>query len=108
MEKLNRKILKERLLLSFIGISMVLILLIWGSNLVQREQTQPDYYRETYQYDIDSIWFTETAIAEQYYKEYGVTPTPPPTREHRGGGSGDGEGSGIGGDHGGKLITPTP
>jgi hypothetical protein len=108
MEKLNRKVLKERLLLTFIGISVLLILIIWGSNLVQREQIQPDYYRETFQYDIDSIWFTETAIADEYLQEQGVTPSPPPTREHQGGGPGNGSGGGSDGDQEGEAATATP
>jgi hypothetical protein len=106
MEKINRKILKERMLLVFIGLSMVLILLIWSSNLLQPEQTQPEYYRDTYQYDSDSLWFTETAIAEEYLQQYGVTPTPPPTKKHQH--QGPGRNSGSGRDFEGLETTITP
>ncbi|MGD9094230.1 MAG: hypothetical protein PVF74_15385 [Anaerolineales bacterium] len=104
MDKTDRKILSERLLLAFIGFSVLMILVIWGNNLVQREKIQPDYYRETFQYDMDSIWFTETAIAEQYLLEHGVTPTPAPTREHQGNGPGGGGKRG----HEGEAATLTP
>ncbi|KAA3647344.1 MAG: hypothetical protein DWQ07_07535 [Chloroflexi bacterium] len=88
MAKTERESLKRRLLIGFVLVNVVLIVLVWADGLVEHETVDPSFYRETFVFD-DSLYITETALAE----EYGFEPVPTheegEEHEHSGGGGGN-------------------
>jgi len=74
MSKERTSKLKEILLLVFISASILLILAIWSSNLIEREFQSPGFYRPTLSLD------------ESYYLTITAMPSKGAGQEHKGGG----------------------
>jgi hypothetical protein len=94
--KNGRERLKRTLLLGFVGLSIILIGLIWAEGLSTDTPATPSYYRDTFQMDPD-VYLTITAEAAGPQDE--LTGTPVPGREtdaQHGNGQGQGHGQGQG------------
>lgn len=74
MSKERTSKLKEILLLVFISASVLLILTIWSSNLIEREFQNPGFYRPT------------LSVDEAYYLTITAMPSKEARQEHKGGG----------------------
>lgn len=81
MAKQSGQSLKRYFLLAFVGVSMILIGIIWADGLADTEPVTPGYYRNSYGAG-ENIFLTVTAQARNYERRYGVTPTPRPHRHH--------------------------
>lgn len=104
MASKNQEGLKRALLLGFVGISILLIGLIWLGGLNEDEAATPSYYRDSFQVD-PSVYLTVTAEAAEF--ERSLNGTPAPTREdaHQ---NGSGQGRGQGHDAAAPTGTVTP
>jgi hypothetical protein len=76
MASATRKNIKEKLLLLFLVVSILLIGIIWVEGLTDSPPATPAYYRDTFQID-ESIYLTATADAQQYELQLTATPERP-------------------------------
>jgi hypothetical protein len=76
MASSTSKNIKEKLLLLFLLVSILLIGIIWAEGLTDSAPATPSYYRDTFQVD-ESFYLTVTAQIEEYEAEILVTPERP-------------------------------
>lgn len=76
MASSTSKNIKEKLLLLFLLISILLIGIIWAEGLTDSAPATPSYYRDTFQVD-ENFYLTVTAQIEEYEAEILVTPERP-------------------------------
>ncbi len=76
MASSTSKNLKEKLLLLFLVVSILLIGIIWVEGLTDRPPATPAYYRDTFQVD-ENFYLTVTAQIEEYEAEILATPERP-------------------------------
>jgi hypothetical protein len=76
MASTTGKNIKEKLLLLFLLVSILLVGIIWVEGLTDSPPATPAYYRDTFQID-EGIYLTATADAQQYQPEILVTPERP-------------------------------
>lgn len=69
----NREGLKQKLLLGFVGLGIILIAAVWTEGLSEPKADLPGYYRDSYQVS-DAVFITATAEAAEYLRS--GTPTP--------------------------------
>jgi len=70
--------MKQKLLLTFIIISVILIGLVWADGLFADEPEMPSYYRNTVQVE-EPVAVTITPRTHEHQAEATATPTPAPT-----------------------------
>lgn len=70
--------MKQKLLLAFVVISVILIGLIWADGLFTAEPEMPSYYRNTVQVD-EPVAVTITPRIHEHQTEATATPTPAST-----------------------------
>jgi hypothetical protein len=70
--------MKQKLLLVFVIISVILVGLIWADGLFTDEPEMPSYYRNTVQVD-EPVAVTITPRTHEHQTEATTTPTPDPT-----------------------------
>lgn len=76
MASSTSKNIKEKLLLLFLLVSILLIGIIWAEGLTDSPPPTPSYYRDTFQVD-ENFYLTVTAQIEEYEAEILVTPERP-------------------------------
>lgn len=91
---------KRFLLLGFVGLSVVLIGLIWAEGLATDQPATPSYYRDRYEMD-PNVYLTVTAEAVEFQQQLNGTPAPE-------GAHGSGSGQGRGQGQGNATAVPTP
>ena len=104
MASKNQEGLKRALLLGFVGISLLLIGLIWLDGLNGDEVATPSYYRDSFQVD-PSVYLTVTAEAVEFERSLNGTPAPTNEETHQGG---SGQGRGQGHNAAAPTATVTP
>ncbi|MBK8986564.1 MAG: hypothetical protein IPM39_10860 [Chloroflexi bacterium] len=92
---------KRFLLLGFVGLSVILIGLIWAEGLTTDQPATPSYYRERYEMD-PNVYLTITAEAVEFRQQLNGTPAPDADEGSHGSGSGQGRGQGE------ATAVPTP
>lgn len=70
--------MKQKLLLAFVVISVILIGLIWADGLFTVEPEMPHYYRNTVQI-VEPVAVTITPRTHEHQAEATATPTPAST-----------------------------
>jgi hypothetical protein len=76
MASATRKNIKEKLLLLFVLISILLVGIIWAEGLTDSPPATPSYYRGVFEFD-EGVYLTATADAQQYQTQITVTPETP-------------------------------
>jgi len=76
MASSTSKNIKEKMLLLFLLVSILLIGIIWAEGLIDSPPATPAYYRDTFQVD-ENFYLTVTAQMEAYEAEITVTPERP-------------------------------
>ncbi len=79
----SREGLKQKLLLGFVGLGIILIAAVWTEGLSEPKAVLPGYYRDSYQVS-DAVFITATAEAAEYLR----SGTPMPGVEEHGQGRG--------------------
>ena len=74
----HTKSMKQKLLLAFVVMSVILIGLIWADGLFTAEPEMPHYYRNTVQIE-EPVTVTITPRTHEHRAEATITPTPTPT-----------------------------
>ena len=70
--------MKQKLLLAFVVISVILISLIWADGLFTAEPEMPSYYRNAVPVE-EPVAVTVTVRAHEHQAEATTTPIPTPT-----------------------------
>jgi hypothetical protein len=102
MASTNRESVKRIFLLGFVGLSVLLIGLIWAEGLSLDQPATPSYYRDRYEVD-PNVYLTVTAEAMEFEQQLNSTPST--DAETHSGGQGRGQGAAAAATP--ALPTPT-